>query len=148
MSTTEQQPTTTAIHEEKEQNEEEEEVYDEESETTSSTSHRRSKRTPREHPLENPWSLWFHNPQKKTNAVNYFSYLAKVSGFSTVESFWSLFNHVMPPSKLGVGCTYYLVCFISHHNNTTLLTQYMCSLSVRLNQNGRMKIVRRVVNGW
>lgn len=61
------------------------------------------------HPLENAWTLWFHNPAKKTNSNNYFSYLNKVYKFHTVEQFWGLYNHIMTPSKLGIGCTYYMV---------------------------------------
>jgi hypothetical protein len=87
-----------------------EEPYDsDEYEEVQSTSSK-STRTPRQHPLENPWTLWFHNPSKKTNASNYLGFLNEVYTFKTVEEFWSLFNHVMAPSKLGLGCTYYLVC--------------------------------------
>lgn len=69
------------------------------------------RKSTKQHPLEHAWTLWFHNPSRKTNAANYFSYLKQVYKFNTIEQFWGLYNHVMTPSKLGVGCTYYMVCF-------------------------------------
>jgi len=68
----------------------------------------RSTKSVIQHPLEHTWALWFHNPSQKTNAANFFMNLNQVYAVSTIEQFWGLYNHVMTPSKLGMGCTYYL----------------------------------------
>lgn len=87
------------------------------SETTSENNEQSSEETtPRptksmkQHPLEHSWSLWFHNPTSKPNENNYFQNLNKVYTVHTVEQFWGLYNHIMTPSKVGIGCTYYMVC--------------------------------------
>ena len=80
--------------------------------------------TTKQHPLEHTWTLWFHNPAKKTNASNYFNYLNKVYAVNTVEQFWGLFNHVMAPSKLGIGCTYYMVCLQRDGDTLSIYSHY------------------------
>jgi len=57
------------------------------------------------HPLQNTWTLWyFENDKKKSWAEN----LRPVTSFSTVEDFWCLYNHIKPASELRLGCDYCL----------------------------------------
>jgi len=55
------------------------------------------------HPLQNKWAMWFFkNDKSKDWAAN----LRYITSFDTVEDFWALYNHILPASKLGVGCDY------------------------------------------
>lgn len=57
------------------------------------------------HPLHNSWSLWFsENDRQKGWQEN----LKKVASFSTVEDFWSLYNHIKSASELKAGWDYSL----------------------------------------
>lgn len=57
------------------------------------------------HPLQNKWALWFFkNDKTKTWAAN----LRLITKFDSVEDFWSIYNHIQLPSKLGLGCDYSL----------------------------------------
>ena len=40
------------------------------------------------HPLQNKWTLWFDNPQKKSTAASWSDNLKQVITVDTVEDFW------------------------------------------------------------
>ncbi|CDO69629.1 hypothetical protein BN946_scf184851.g17 [Trametes cinnabarina] len=53
------------------------------------------------HPLRNTWVFWFRQQRPPGNKItNYEEGIKKISAFSSVESFWSLWTHVHPPSSL------------------------------------------------
>lgn len=57
------------------------------------------------HPLQNAWSLWFFEGDRtKTWEEN----LNEITSFETVEDFWSLYNHIKPPSEINIGNDYSL----------------------------------------
>ncbi|GLV38801.1 eukaryotic translation initiation factor 4E1 [Carabus blaptoides fortunei] len=57
------------------------------------------------HPLQYTWTLWFYeNDRNKTWEENQ----KEIASFSTVEDFWSLFNHIKLSSDLRQGCDYSL----------------------------------------
>ncbi|KAF6205211.1 hypothetical protein GE061_019378 [Apolygus lucorum] len=57
------------------------------------------------HPLHNTWVLWYYdNDRKKSWAEN----LKEITSFSTVEDFWSLYNHIKAASELKPGSDYSL----------------------------------------
>jgi len=60
------------------------------------------------HPLQNRWTLWYDNPQGKTNQNVWAEQLKKVVTFDTVEDFWRIFNNIRPASKLAQGANYHL----------------------------------------
>lgn len=49
------------------------------------------------HQLQNTWTLWFY---KSDNSRKWEDNLREVIKFDTVEDFWGLFNHIIPPSSL------------------------------------------------
>ncbi|KZS94590.1 eukaryotic translation initiation factor 4E [Sistotremastrum niveocremeum HHB9708] len=61
------------------------------------------------HPLRNTWVFWFrqtHPPGSKV--VNYEEGIKKISSFSSIESYWSLWTHLQPPSTLQPTTDYLL----------------------------------------
>lgn len=40
------------------------------------------------HALERAWTLWYDNPQKKSNYSNWLANLKRISTIDTVEDFW------------------------------------------------------------
>ncbi|XP_050075536.1 eukaryotic translation initiation factor 4E1 [Anopheles maculipalpis] len=61
------------------------------------------------HPLQHTWTLWYLEADRTkswTDSMN------EVTSFSTVEDFWSLYNHIRGPSEIKVGGDYML--FKSH----------------------------------
>lgn len=60
------------------------------------------------HPLQNTWTLWYDNPQGKTNQASWGDNLKKIMSFDTVEDFWRLFNNIVPSSRLSPGSNYHL----------------------------------------
>ncbi|XP_052862437.1 eukaryotic translation initiation factor 4E1-like [Anopheles cruzii] len=61
------------------------------------------------HPLQHTWTLWYLELDRlKTWADS----MNEVTSFSTVEDFWSLYNHIRGPSEIKVGGDYML--FKSH----------------------------------
>lgn len=61
------------------------------------------------HPLQHTWTLWYLEADRSkswTESMN------EVTSFSTVEDFWSLYNHIRGPSEIKVGGDYML--FKSH----------------------------------
>ena len=49
--------------------------------------------------------MWFF---KNDKSKDWASNLRYITSFDTVEDFWALYNHILPASKLGVGCDYSL----------------------------------------
>ncbi|KAJ3003156.1 hypothetical protein HKX48_001926 [Thoreauomyces humboldtii] len=60
------------------------------------------------HPLQNSWTLWFDNPQKRTGPQNWEKSLKNLITFDTVEDFWGVYNNVVNASQLGHGSNYHL----------------------------------------
>ncbi|KAJ1306695.1 hypothetical protein OPQ81_007687 [Rhizoctonia solani] len=58
--------------------------------------------SPAVHPLKSTWVIWFHQRQNRTpqTLINYEEGIKRVTAFSSVESFWSIFTHLNPPSNL------------------------------------------------
>ena len=56
-------------------------------------------------PMQNKWAMWFF---KNDKSKDWASNLRYITSFDTVEDFWALYNHILPASKLGVGCDYSL----------------------------------------
>ncbi|CAE6473071.1 unnamed protein product [Rhizoctonia solani] len=57
---------------------------------------------PAVHPLKFTWVIWFYQRQNRTpqTLINYEEGIKRVTAFSSVESFWSIFTHLNPPSNL------------------------------------------------
>jgi len=60
------------------------------------------------HPLQNSWTIWYDNPQKRTNQASWGDHLKKITTFSTVEDFWRVFNNLKPASSLAQGSNYHI----------------------------------------
>ncbi|CCM02558.1 uncharacterized protein FIBRA_04661 [Fibroporia radiculosa] len=57
--------------------------------------------SPLVHPLRHTWIFWFRQQRGPgTKITNYEEGIKKVSAFSSIESFWSLWTHLNPPSSL------------------------------------------------
>ncbi|XP_043069958.1 eukaryotic translation initiation factor 4E1 isoform X1 [Drosophila bipectinata] len=57
------------------------------------------------HPLQNNWTLWYlENDRSKS----WEDMQNEITSFDTVEDFWSLYNHIKPPSEIKVGSDYSL----------------------------------------
>ncbi|KAF7977610.1 hypothetical protein HWV62_3226 [Athelia sp. TMB] len=53
------------------------------------------------HPLRNTWVSWFRQQRAPGNKItNYEEGIKRIAAFSSVESFWSLWSHLEPPSAL------------------------------------------------
>ncbi|KAH9933335.1 eukaryotic translation initiation factor 4E class II [Fomitopsis serialis] len=53
------------------------------------------------HPLRHTWVFWFRQQRGPgTKITNYEEGIKKISAFSSIESFWSLWTHLNPPSSL------------------------------------------------
>jgi len=65
------------------------------------------------HPLQTPWTLWYHNPpkegEKSATVEDYAAHFTQVYTFQYVEDFWSVFNHIKPPTLLATGSCYYIM---------------------------------------
>ncbi|KAH8302779.1 hypothetical protein KR044_010739 [Drosophila immigrans] len=57
------------------------------------------------HPLQNTWTLWYleHDRSKSWEDMQ-----NEITSFDTVEDFWSLYNHIKPPSEIKQGSDYSL----------------------------------------
>ncbi|KAG0246206.1 eukaryotic initiation factor 4E [Mortierella sp. GBAus27b] len=60
------------------------------------------------HPLNTPWTLWFDNPGKKTNANTWEMTLKELITFDTVEDFWGVYNNIMKTCDLQISSNYHL----------------------------------------
>lgn len=57
------------------------------------------------HPLQNTWTLWYlENDRSKS----WEDMQNEIMSFDTVEDFWSLYNHIKPPSDIKIGSDYSL----------------------------------------
>ncbi|KAH8257178.1 hypothetical protein KR038_005276 [Drosophila bunnanda] len=57
------------------------------------------------HPLQNTWTLWYlENDRSKL----WEDMQNEITSFDTVEDFWSLYNHIKPPSEIKLGSDYSL----------------------------------------
>lgn len=56
-------------------------------------------------PLEDSWAFWFF---KNDRQCEWKDNLIQITTVSTVESFWSVYNHLQVASRLGQGCDYLL----------------------------------------
>ncbi len=56
-------------------------------------------------PLEDSWSFWFF---KNDRQCEWKDNLIQITTVSTVEGFWSVYNHLQVASRLGQGCDYFL----------------------------------------
>ncbi|KAI0924065.1 hypothetical protein AcV5_009425 [Taiwanofungus camphoratus] len=53
------------------------------------------------HPLRHTWVFWFRQQRAPGNKItSYEEGIKKISAFSSIESFWSLWTHLNPPSSL------------------------------------------------
>ncbi|XP_032290877.1 eukaryotic translation initiation factor 4E1 isoform X1 [Drosophila virilis] len=60
---------------------------------------------PFKHPLEHTWTLWYlENDRSKS----WEDMQNEITSFDMVEDFWSLYNHIKPPSELKIGSDYSL----------------------------------------
>ncbi|KAF8967685.1 translation initiation factor eIF 4e-like domain-containing protein [Flammula alnicola] len=61
------------------------------------------------HPLRNTWVFWFRQQRAPGNKIiSYEEGIKKIAAFSSVESFWSLWTHLSPPSSLQPTTDYLL----------------------------------------
>ncbi|TFK74941.1 eukaryotic translation initiation factor 4E [Pluteus cervinus] len=61
------------------------------------------------HPLKNTWVFWFRQQRTPGNKIiSYEDGIKKISAFSSVESYWSLWTHLSPPSALQPTTDYLL----------------------------------------
>ncbi|KAH8380533.1 hypothetical protein KR009_011211 [Drosophila setifemur] len=57
------------------------------------------------HPLEHTWTLWYlENDRTKS----WEDMQNEITSFDMVEDFWSLYNHIKPPSEIKIGSDYSL----------------------------------------
>ena len=57
------------------------------------------------HPLQNAWTLWFF---KNDKSRSWEENQRPIITVTTVEDFWSLYNHIEVASRLPAGCDYSL----------------------------------------
>ncbi|EAY12693.1 Eukaryotic initiation factor 4E family protein [Trichomonas vaginalis G3] len=53
------------------------------------------------HPLESPWTFYIYSSNKGQRAEqDYLKCITKIAKVNTVEEFWAVYSHTIPPSKL------------------------------------------------
>lgn len=57
------------------------------------------------HPLQNTWTLWY---LEQDHSKSWEDMQNEITSFDTVEDFWSLYNHIKPPSEIKPGSDYSL----------------------------------------
>eukprot|EP01126_Amoeba_proteus_P066456 TRINITY_DN9616_c0_g1_i14.p1 TRINITY_DN9616_c0_g1~~TRINITY_DN9616_c0_g1_i14.p1 ORF type:complete len:171 (-),score=18.73 TRINITY_DN9616_c0_g1_i14:495-1007(-) len=60
------------------------------------------------HPLENGWTWWYDNPEKRPTQESWGGFLKEIYSFDSVEDFWSLWNNIKGAHELAIGCTYHV----------------------------------------
>ncbi|PVU97908.1 hypothetical protein BB559_001860 [Furculomyces boomerangus] len=60
------------------------------------------------HPLQNEWTLWYDNPNKKTSQQNWTQNLKELVTVRTVEDFWSVINSTSMVNEIPLGSNYHL----------------------------------------
>jgi len=62
-----------------------------------------------DHPLQNTWTFWYlKKSQGARTQENYEKSIKPIVAFSTVEGFWSYYNHIIRPNDLPVTSDYHL----------------------------------------
>jgi hypothetical protein len=56
-------------------------------------------------PLQDSWSFWYFQNDR---SCEWKDNLIQITTVSTVEAFWSVYNHLQVASRLGQGCDYFL----------------------------------------
>ena len=64
-------------------------------------------------PLNSSWTLWLDRSVPGTTASQYEATLRKVYTFSTIESFWAVFNNIPKPSDVAARYSYHLMRHVS-----------------------------------
>jgi len=59
-------------------------------------------------PLHHKWVLWYDNPRLAPAGSTWKENLKKCGTFQTVESFWSIFNNLLPASQLPLNSNYHI----------------------------------------
>ena len=57
-------------------------------------------------PLHREWVLWFDNPRLAEEGQSWRDNLKECGTFSSVETFWEVFNNVQPASALSTNSNY------------------------------------------
>uniref|UniRef100_F6ZFY8 Eukaryotic translation initiation factor 4E type 3 n=1 Tax=Ciona intestinalis TaxID=7719 RepID=F6ZFY8_CIOIN len=60
-------------------------------------------------PLNSAWTLWLDRSVPNLTASEYEANLRKIYTVSTIESFWGVYNHIPPPSRLIPRYSYHLM---------------------------------------
>lgn len=61
---------------------------------------------PSDHPLRNSWTLYYRPPANKFS--DYEKSTTKIATLATVESFWTIYTHLKPPSELPTVSDYHV----------------------------------------
>ena len=59
-------------------------------------------------PLHREWVLWFDNPRLAPEGTSWRDNLKECGTFSSVETFWEVFNNVQPASALSANSNYHI----------------------------------------
>ncbi len=59
-------------------------------------------------PLQNAWTLFHDNPRSAPEGTPWLQNLKNCSDVDTVEDFWSVYNNVLPPSRIATNGNYHL----------------------------------------
>ena len=59
-------------------------------------------------PLHREWVLWFDNPRLAEEGQSWRDNLKECGTFSSVETFWEVFNNVQPASALSANSNYHI----------------------------------------
>lgn len=97
------------------------------------------------HPLEHTWTLWYlENDRSKS----WEDMQNEITSFDMVEDFWSLYNHIKPPSEIKIGSDYSLfkkgIQWVHCTPPATRCCQFCCHFS---DQCGRMMPTSSAVAG-
>mmetsp|Transcript_34239 Transcript_34239/g.75017 ORF Transcript_34239/g.75017 Transcript_34239/m.75017 type:complete len:197 (+) Transcript_34239:191-781(+) len=59
-------------------------------------------------PLHREWVLWYDNPRLAPEGTTWRENLKECGSFSSVETFWEVFNNVKPASQLSTNSNYHI----------------------------------------
>ena len=93
--------------------------------------------------LQDAWTFWYF---KNDRMSDWKDNLIHITTVTTVEGFWSVFNHLQVASRLGQGCDYFL--FKSHI--VSLFSPSTNAPDVEIffsNRCGKMRTTERAVDG-